>query len=100
MTQCDKSAVGCPAQPSHTKLEIHNFSEDHNNGPSEPAGGRDGGESQPQNAATIILTPTSLNLTNPPPNATHNNSRPNAADTDTNGRGYSAHGEHYKGPKW
>ncbi|XP_023176845.2 sodium/hydrogen exchanger 9B1 isoform X2 [Drosophila hydei] len=100
MIQCDKSAAGCPAQPSHTKLDIHNFSEDHNNGPSEPAGGRDGGESQPQNAATIILTPTSLNLTNPPPNATHNNSRPNAADTDTNGRGYSAHGEHYKGPKW
>ncbi|KRG02350.1 sodium/hydrogen exchanger 9B1 isoform X1 [Drosophila mojavensis] len=104
MTQCDdaKSAADGPAQPSHTKLDIHNFSEEDqdNNGPSEIVGVRDGAETQPQNAATIILTPTSLNLTNPPPNAAHNNGRPNAADTDTNGRGYSAHGEHYKGPKW
>lgn len=104
MTQCDdaKSAADGPAQPSHTKLDIHNFSEEDqdNNGPSEIVGVRDGAETQPQNAATIILTPTSLNLRNPPPNAAHNNGRPNAADTDTNGRGYSAHGEHYKGPKW
>ncbi|XP_032289350.1 sodium/hydrogen exchanger 9B1 isoform X2 [Drosophila virilis] len=104
MTQCGNTS-GSPASQSHTKLDIHNFSEDYNNGSSEVVGENVGETAQ--NAATIILTPTSLNLTNTPPNApggggvggSNINNRANA-DVGNNDRGYPAHSEQYKGPKW
>ncbi|XP_064552233.1 sodium/hydrogen exchanger 9B1 [Drosophila montana] len=100
MTQCGNTS-GSPASQSHTKLDIHNFSEDHNNGSSEVVGENVGETAQ--NAATIILTPTSLNITNTSPNAPGGggniNNRTNA-DVGNNGRGYPAHSEQYKGPKW
>ncbi|KAH8416667.1 hypothetical protein KR222_005024, partial [Zaprionus bogoriensis] len=114
MTQNGNSAAGNPAPPSHTKLDIQKFSEEYNNGASDVVAGVVGGEGHAvetaqQNAATIILTPTSLNLTNTTANASaavggnsnnSNNNSNNGGNNNGNNAGYAAHGEHYKGPKW
>ncbi|XP_060647557.1 sodium/hydrogen exchanger 9B1 isoform X1 [Drosophila nasuta] len=103
---------GCgAAPPAHTKLDIQKFPEEYNNGGTSDVAAVAvvAGETQAQNAATIILTPTSLNLTNTTPNAPpgggggsgNNNGNSNRSNTD-NGTGYNTtqQGEHYKGPKW
>ncbi|KAH8310451.1 hypothetical protein KR044_001417, partial [Drosophila immigrans] len=110
--------AGNSVPPAHTKLDIQKFPEDYNNGRTSDvavAVAVVAGETPP-NAATIILTPTSLNLTNTTPNAppggggdnNNGNSKPNNSninrsntDSGNNGAGYRAQqGEHYKGPKW
>ncbi|XP_034485487.1 sodium/hydrogen exchanger 9B2 isoform X2 [Drosophila innubila] len=113
MTENGNSAAGGnPALPAHTKLDIQKFSEEHNNvAASDVAAVVVAGnvDETAQNAATIILAPTSLNLTNTTPNAppggnnsnnNGNNSNRTNTDSGNNGTGYPAHGEHYKGPKW
>ncbi|KAH8358860.1 hypothetical protein KR093_002959, partial [Drosophila rubida] len=103
---------------AHTKLDIQKFPEEPSNGGASDVAAVVAGETPP-NAATIILTPTSLNLTNTTPNAppgsgsgggnNNGNSNPNNSsngnrgntDSGNNGAGYtSQQGEHYKGPKW
>ncbi|XP_065721993.2 sodium/hydrogen exchanger 9B2 isoform X3 [Drosophila suzukii] len=83
-------------RPLHTKLDIQKIPED--------AGG-----DAAQNAATIILTPTSLNLTNTTQNVAGNNGgnssyptpTPTAAQTQTQTQTPGGvRGEEYKGPKW
>ncbi|KAH8354411.1 hypothetical protein KR084_010374, partial [Drosophila pseudotakahashii] len=75
-----------PTRPLHTKLDIQKIPED--------AGG-----DAAQNAATIILTPTSLNLTNTTQNVAANNAGNSNSSypTPTPGGG---RGDEYKGPKW
>ncbi|KAH8251847.1 hypothetical protein KR038_009400, partial [Drosophila bunnanda] len=77
-----------PTPPLHTKLDIQRIPED--------AGGGDA----TQNAATIILTPTSLNLTNTTQNVAANN----AGSGNGSGSGLptpgGVHGDEYKGPQW
>ncbi|KAM8707069.1 hypothetical protein ACLKA7_011212 [Drosophila subpalustris] len=106
------AAAGGVGNPAHTKLDIQKFSEEYNNVAASDA--VVAVDETAQNAATIILTPTSLNLTNTTPNAppggnnNNNNSninnngsnnRTNTTDTGNNGTSFTAHGEHYKGPK-
>jgi len=83
-------------RPLHTKLDIQKIPED--------AGG-----DVAQNAATIILTPTSLNLTNTTQNVAGNNGgnsshptpNPTPAQTQTQTQTPGGvRGEEYKGPKW
>ncbi|KAH8284322.1 hypothetical protein KR018_003924 [Drosophila ironensis] len=74
--------------PLHTKLDIQKVPEDANDAA--------------QNAATIILTPTSLNLTNTTQNVAGNNA---ASSGNENGAGAGAGagrvlGDEYRGPKW
>ncbi|KAH8313251.1 hypothetical protein KR067_003039, partial [Drosophila pandora] len=71
-----------PAPPLHTKLDIQKVPE--------------GADAAAQNAATIILTPTSLNLTNTTQNVAGNN----GGSGSGNGAGAGVHGDEYRGPKW
>ncbi|EDV94686.1 GH18256 [Drosophila grimshawi] len=115
LTLCGNSANANPTGPTHTKVDIQDISEDCNIGSSGVNGGNVGETGQQQNATTaIILTPTSLNSTNTPPNTpaagvpsnntnnsnSNNNSNNSNKDSGNNGKGYPAHCEHYKGPKW
>ncbi|XP_017082762.1 sodium/hydrogen exchanger 9B2 isoform X2 [Drosophila eugracilis] len=82
-----------PTRPLHTKLDIQKIPED--------AAG-----DATQNAATIILTPTSLNLTNTTQNVAGNNagnsnsnSGPVSGSNPTPTPG-GVRGDEYKGPKW
>ncbi|XP_039492874.1 sodium/hydrogen exchanger 9B1 isoform X2 [Drosophila santomea] len=96
-----------PTRPMHTKLDIQRIPED-----------EAGGEAT-QNAATIILTPTSLNLTNTTQNVAANNAGNSSNSTSSNANcgpgsgsvsvsGYptanatpgGVRGDEYKGPKW
>ncbi|XP_052859295.1 sodium/hydrogen exchanger 9B2 isoform X1 [Drosophila gunungcola] len=78
-----------PTRPLHTKLDIQKIPED--------------AADATQNAATIILTPTSLNLTNTTQNVAANNAGNSVSDsgypppTATPG---GVRGDEYKGPKW
>ncbi|XP_032577583.1 sodium/hydrogen exchanger 9B2 isoform X1 [Drosophila sechellia] len=89
-----------PTRPLHTKLDIQKIPED------------EAGADATQNAATIILTPTSLNLTN---TTAQNVAANNAGNSSTNSNygpgsvsGYptpnatpgGVRGDEYKGPKW
>uniref|UniRef100_A0A6P4FY43 Mitochondrial sodium/hydrogen exchanger 9B2 isoform X1 n=2 Tax=Drosophila rhopaloa TaxID=1041015 RepID=A0A6P4FY43_DRORH len=80
-----------PTRPLHTKLDIQKIPED-------------AGDAT-QNAATIILTPTSLNLTNTTQNVAGNNAGSTNTNSNSNsGSGYptpgGVRGDEYKGPKW
>jgi len=89
-----------PTRPLHTKLDIQKIPED------------EAGADATQNAATIILTPTSLNLTNTTTqNVAANNAGNSSTTTSTNTNygpgsvsGYptpnATPGDEYKGPKW
>ncbi|XP_020816391.1 mitochondrial sodium/hydrogen exchanger 9B2 isoform X2 [Drosophila serrata] len=79
-----------PTTPLHTKLDIQRIPED--------AGGGDA----TQNAATIILTPTSLNLTNTTQNVAANNAGSGSGSGSGSGLPTTGgvHGDEYKGPKW
>lgn len=93
------NADSLPTPPLHTKLDIQRIPED-------AGGGGDGA----QNAATIILTPTSLNLTNTTQNVAANNAGNGSGNDNGNGNGSGTvsglptpggvHGDEYKGPKW
>ncbi|EDV54072.2 sodium/hydrogen exchanger 9B2 isoform X2 [Drosophila erecta] len=90
-----------PTRPLHTKLDIQKIPED------------EAGADAAQSAATIILTPTSLNLTNTTQNVAANNagnsnSNSNSSFGPGSAAGYPAanptpggvRGDEYKGPKW
>ncbi|XP_022230053.2 sodium/hydrogen exchanger 9B1 isoform X2 [Drosophila obscura] len=92
----------------HTKLDIQKFPEDYNkaqtdgNGVGVGVGAGGAAGDATQNAATIILTPTSLNLTtNTTQNVAGNNAGalpiPSGVGGGGGGEGQS---EEYKGPKW
>ncbi|XP_043064942.1 sodium/hydrogen exchanger 9B2 isoform X2 [Drosophila ficusphila] len=88
-----------PTRPLHTKLDIQKIPEDAGGGGGGGSGRGEGGGDAAQNAATIILTPTSLNLTNTTQNVAGNN----AGNSNSNS-GYptpgGVRGDEYKGPKW
>ncbi|KAH8384107.1 hypothetical protein KR009_012156, partial [Drosophila setifemur] len=83
--------------PLHTKLDIHKVPEEADEG---------GAGDAAQNAATIILTPTSLNLTNTTQQnvADNNAGSGGGAGAGAGGGGFptpnGVHGDEYKGPKW
>lgn len=76
-----------PAPPLHTKLDMQKVPEGADAAAQNAAA---------QNAATIILTPTSLNLTNTTQNVAANN----GGSGSGNGAGAGVHGDEYRGPKW
>ncbi|XP_068156182.1 sodium/hydrogen exchanger 9B1 isoform X2 [Drosophila tropicalis] len=83
--------------PLHTKLDIQKFPEDFNNGQTgsgadDGTGNGIGGARGGGDAATIILTPTSLNLTNVASNG-GGGGCPTSA-------GEPRRSDEYKGPKW
>ncbi|XP_043657009.1 sodium/hydrogen exchanger 9B1 isoform X2 [Drosophila teissieri] len=101
----DSQDDSLPTRPLHTKLDIQRIPED----------GAAGDATQ--NAATIILTPTSLNLTNTTQNVAANNAGNSSSSTNANyGPGSGSvsvsgyptpnatpggvRGDEYKGPKW
>ncbi|XP_034659813.1 sodium/hydrogen exchanger 9B2 isoform X2 [Drosophila subobscura] len=98
---------GNTAPSLHTKLDIQKFPEDYNkaqtdgNGVGVGAGAGAGAGDATQNAATIILTPTSLNLTtNTTQNVAGNNAGARALPVPSGGGGAGGQSEEYKGPKW
>ncbi|EDW28191.1 GL27363 [Drosophila persimilis] len=99
---------GNSGPPLHTKLDIQKFPEDYNkartdgNGTGVGAGAGAGGDaSATQNAATIILTPTSLNSTNTTQqNVAGNNGGALPVPVPVPIPGGGVQSEEYKGPKW
>ncbi|KMZ05222.1 sodium/hydrogen exchanger 9B2 isoform X1 [Drosophila simulans] len=89
-----------PTRPLHTKLDIQKIPED------------EAGADATQNAATIILTPTSLNLTNTTAQNVAANNAGNSSSNSNYGPGSvsgyptpnatpgGVRGDEYKGPKW
>ncbi|XP_017145172.2 sodium/hydrogen exchanger 9B2 isoform X2 [Drosophila miranda] len=93
---------GNSGPPLHTKLDIQKFPEDYNKARTDGNGtgvGAGGDASATQNAATIILTPTSLNSTNTTQqNVAGNNGGALPVPVPVPGGGVQS--EEYKGPKW
>ncbi|XP_015038617.2 sodium/hydrogen exchanger 9B1 isoform X1 [Drosophila pseudoobscura] len=93
---------GNSGPPLHTKLDIQKFPEDYNKARTDGNGTGAGGDaSAPQNAATIILTPTSLNSTNTTQqNVAGNNGGALPVPVPVPIPGGGVQSEEYKGPKW